>query len=90
MASPPAKDPSAGENKWTEFIEDLWKVHLPHFQDEVKVYDDNCLKFDCVYYGDDEESESDSETWLDKDIEDSVVEVSETKETEKESKLNIS
>ena len=94
MACPQVKDPSAGENKWTEIIEDLWKVHLPHFQDEVKVFDDNCLKFDCVTYGDGEESDSDSETWLDHnipDMEDSVVEVSETKETEKkESELTVS
>ena len=90
MTCPQVKNPSAGENKWTEIIEDLWKVHLPHFQDEVKVYDDHCLKFDCVtlQYGDDEESESDSETWLDyntSDMEDSIVKVSETEETEKES-----
>lgn len=95
MACPQIKDPSAGERKWTEIIEDLWKVHLPHFQDEVKLYDDNCLKFDCVnlQYGDDEESDSDSETWLDQntsDMEDSMEEVSETEETEKQSELTIS
>ena len=95
MTCSQVKDHSAVERKWTEIIEDLWKVHLPHFQDEVKLYDDNCLKFDCVnlQYGNDEESDSDSETWLDQntsDMEDSVEEVSETEETEKESELTMS
>ena len=51
-------------DQWTEIIEDLWK-HLPYFQDEKYLYDDNCLKFDCVklQYGDQEESENESETW---------------------------
>ena len=70
-------------NKWTEIIEDLWK-YLPHFQDEEELYDDNCLKFDCVnlQFGDGEESDSDSETWLHhntSDMEESLVEVNETK-----------
>lgn len=75
---------SAEENKWTEIIEDLWKK-LPHFQDEEDLYDNNCLKFDCValQFGDGEESDSDSETWLHQntsDMEDSFVVVNETKE----------
>ena len=90
MTHSQAQNTPKGEDKWTEIIEDLWKVHLPHFQDEVKVYDDDCLKLDCVtlQYGDDEESESDGETWLDQDIEDSTEETIETKETEEESKLS--
>ena len=90
MTRSQAQNTPKEEEKWTEIIEDLWKVHLPHFQDEVKVYDDNCLKLDCVtlQYGDDEESESDSEPWLDQDIEDSTEDTRETKETEKESKLS--
>ena len=65
--------------KWTEIIEDLWK-YLPHFQDEEQLYDDNCLKFDCVHlqFGDGEESENDSQTWLHhntSDMEESLVEV---------------
>ena len=76
---------SAAKEKWTEIIEDLWKKHLPHFQDEEKLYDDNCLKFDCVtlQFGDREESDSDSETWLHKnttDMKDSRVKVNETEE----------
>lgn len=72
------------EDKWTEIIEDLWK-HLPHFQDVEDLYDDNCLKLNCVtlQFGDGEESESDSETWLQQntsDTEDSLVEVHDTKE----------
>ena len=75
---------SEAEKKWTEIIEDLWK-HLPHFQDEEELYDDHCLKFDCValQFGDGEESDSDSETWLHQntsDMEDSSVVVNETKE----------
>ena len=75
---------SEAEKKWTEIIEDLWK-HLPHFQDEEELYDDHCLKFDCValQFGDGEESDSDSETWLHQntaDMEDSFVAVNETKE----------
>ena len=77
---------STAEDKWTEIIEDLWK-HLPHFQDEEELYDDNCLKFDCVtlQFGDGEESDSDSETWLDQntlDMEDSDEEVTKTEECE--------
>lgn len=48
-------------NKWTEVIEDLWES-LPL---EKYWYDDHCLKFDCVrlQFGDQEESDNDSETW---------------------------
>ena len=47
--------------KWTEVIEDLWKF-LPL---EKYWYNDHCLKFDCVrlQFGDQEESDDDSETW---------------------------
>lgn len=74
------------EDKWTEIIEDLWK-HLPHFQDDEELYDDNCLKFDCValQFGDGEESDSDSETWLHQntsDMEDSYEEVTKKEECE--------
>ena len=83
MAHSQAQNPTVGD-KWTEMIEDLWK-HLPHFQDEEEFYDDHCLKFNCValQFGDGEESDSDSETWLHQnisDIEDPFVEVNETKE----------
>ena len=76
---------STAEEKWTEIIEDLWRKHLPHFQDEEELYDDNCLKFNCValQFGDGEESDSDSETWLHQntsDMEDSFVEVNESSE----------
>lgn len=48
-------------SKWTEIIEDLWQF-LPL---EQHWYDDQCLKFDCVrlQFGDQEESDNDSETW---------------------------
>ena len=77
---------TAVEDKWTEIIEDLWE-HLPHFQDEEELYDDHCLKFDCValQFGDGEESDSDSETWLHQntsDMEDSFVEVESKEECE--------
>ena len=70
--------------KWTEIIEDLWK-HLPHFQDDEELYDDHCLKFDCValQFGDGEESDSDSETWLHQnssDMEDSFEIVQKTED----------
>ena len=73
---------TAVEDKWTEIIEDLWE-HLPHFQDKEELYDDHCLKFDCVtlQFGDGEESDTDSETWLHQntsDMEDSLVEVETT------------
>jgi len=50
--------------KWSEIIENLCK-YLPHLQDEEELYDDNCLKFDCVklQFGDGGESESDDEPW---------------------------
>jgi len=70
--------------QWTEIIVDLWK-YLPHFQDdEEELYDENCLKFDCInlQFGDGEESESDSETWLHhntSDMEESLIEVDEAK-----------
>lgn len=72
------------EDKWTEIIEDLWK-HLPHFQDEKMLYNDECLKFNCVtlQFGDREESDSDSETWPHQstsDMEDSFLKADETKE----------
>ena len=68
-------------DQWTEIIDDLW-MHLPYFDDE-NLYDDKCLKFDCVklQYGDQEESDNDSETWphiLDK--EDAPEKVDEVKE----------
>ena len=71
------------EDKWTEIIEDLWK-HLPHFQDEEELYDDNCLKFDCVtlQFGDGEESDSDSETWLHQNTSDMEVSDDEVTKTE--------
>ena len=55
---------STAQIKWTEIIEDLWK-YLPHFQNEDQLYDENCLKFDCIklQFGDSEESESDDEPW---------------------------
>jgi len=51
--------------QWSEIIEDLWK-HLPHFQDEEQLYDDNCLKSNCIklQFGDDEDSESDDVPWV--------------------------
>ena len=84
MTHSQAQSSSAVEDKWTEIVEDLWK-HLPHFQDVEDLYDDNCLKFNCVtlQFGDGEESDSDSETWLHQntsDTEDSLVEVHDTKE----------
>ena len=83
MAHVQTQSATTAVKKWTEIIEDLWK-HLPHFQDEEELYDDNCLKFDCVnlQFGDGEESDSDSETWLHhntSDMEESLVEVDETK-----------
>ena len=74
------------EDKWTEIIEDLWK-HLPHFQDVEELYDDHCLKFDCVtlQFGHGEESDSDSETWVHQntsDMEDSYEEVTKKEECE--------
>ena len=74
---------STGEDKWTEIIEDLWK-HLPHFQDEEELYDDDCLKFDCVtlQFGDGEESDSDSETWLHQNTSDMEVSDDEVTKTE--------
>ena len=73
---------TAVKDNWTEIIEDLWE-HLPHFQDKEELYDDHCLKFDCVtlQFGDGEESDTDSETWLHQntsDMEDSLVEVETT------------
>ena len=57
---------SANNKKWTENIEDLL-THLPNVQKEEELYDDNCLKLDCIklQFGDDddEESDNDSETW---------------------------
>jgi len=84
MTDSQAQSSAAVEDKWTEIIEDLWK-HLPHFQDVEDLYDDNCLKFNCVtlQFGDEEESDSDSETWLHQntsDMEDSLVEVHDSKE----------
>ena len=72
--------------KWTEIIEDLWK-HLSHFQDDEELYDDHCLKFDCValQFGDGEDSDSDSETWLHQnssDMEDSYEIVHKTEDCE--------
>jgi len=84
MANLQTQTATIAVDKWTEIIEDLWK-YLPHFQDkDVELYDDNCLKFDCVtlQFGDGEESESDSETWLHhntSDMEESLVEVEDTK-----------
>jgi len=57
---------STVQNKWTEIIEDLWK-YLPYLQDEEQLYDENCLKYDCIKLqfgdGDGEENESDDEPW---------------------------
>ena len=55
---------SNAPTKWSEIIEDLWK-YLPRFQDEEQLYDENCLKFECItlQFGDGEESESDNEPW---------------------------
>ena len=77
----PQKSSMVPDTKWTEIIEDLWK-HLPHFQDEKYLYDDKCLKFDCIklQYGDQEESDSDSETWPHQntpDMQESLEEVDE-------------
>ncbi|XP_065913406.1 uncharacterized protein [Dysidea avara] len=59
-----SQNPSTETVQWTEIIEDLWK-YLPHFQDEEQLYDENCLKFDCIklQFGDGEESESGDEPW---------------------------
>lgn len=67
-------------DQWTEII-DLW-MHLPYFHN---LYDEKCLKFDCVklQYGDQEESHNDSETWPHQNIldkEDAPEEVDEVKE----------
>jgi len=55
---------STTQTKWSEIIEDLWN-YLPHLQDEEQLYDEDCLKFDCVrlQFGDGGESESDDEPW---------------------------
>ena len=71
--------------KWSEIIEDLWK-HLSHFKDteNLSLYDENCLKFNCItlqYVDGQESTSSDSITWLHQntsDIEDdSLVETDE-------------
>ena len=80
-------------DKWNEIIEDLWK-HLSHFKDKEKLllYDDSCLKLDCItlqYVDGQESTSSDSITWLHQntsDMEDSLVEIG---KTSSESKLII-
>jgi len=69
MADSQTQDSSTATNKWSEIIEDLWK-YLPHFQDEEQLYDENCLKFDCIklQFGDGEESESDDIPWVQCDL----------------------
>ena len=67
-------------DKWSEIIEDLWE-HLSHFKDKetLSLYDDNCLKLDCItlqYVDGQESTSSDSITWLHQntsDLEDSLV-----------------
>jgi len=63
------QDSSIATSKWSEIIEDLWE-YLPHFQDEEQLYDEGCLKFDCVklQFGDGEESESDDIPWVQCDL----------------------
>ena len=72
-------------DKWSEIIEDLWE-HLSHFKDKenfLSLYDDNCLKLDCItlqYVDGQESTSSDSITWLHQntsDMEDSHVETDE-------------
>ena len=77
--------------KWNEIIQDLWE-HLSHFKDKenLLLYDDGCLKLDCItlqYVDGQESTSSDSITWLHQntsDMEDSLVEIG---ETSSESKL---
>ena len=90
MTHSQAQSPSAVDDKWTEIIEDLWK-HLPHFQDVEEVYDDNCLKFDCIalQFGDGEESDSDSETWLHHNTPDMQRSFAKTPDTKEECKLPL-
>jgi len=55
---------STTQTKWSEVIEDLWN-YLPHLQDEEQLYDEDCLKFDCVklQFGDGDGEESDDKPW---------------------------
>ena len=55
--------------KWSEIIEDLWK-YLPHFQEEEQLYDDNCLKLDCItlQFGDGKESKDYYIPWIECDV----------------------
>lgn len=94
IRSQPQK-PSIVIDNWNEIIGNLWE-HLPHFRDEVYVYDDSCLKLDCIklQYIDQEESGSDSEPWPHQDIpdvEDICEEVDKTKDekAKDESKVSI-
>ena len=65
MTDSQPQESSTAPTKWSEIIEDLWK-YLPHFQDEEQLYDEDCLKFDCVklQFGDGEESDSDDTPWV--------------------------
>lgn len=82
-----SQKPSMVTDKWNEIIEDLWE-HL-HFQDEKYVYDDSCLKLDCVtlQYVDEEESYSDSEPWPHQDASDVKHAQEKVNETRNESKM---
>ena len=80
-----AQSQSQGSSvKWNEIIEDLWE-HLSHFKDKenLLLYDDGCLKLDCItsqYVDGQESTSSDSITWLHQntsDMEDSLVETDE-------------
>ena len=71
--------------QWNEIIKDLWEC-LPHFQDEIYLYDEHCIQFDCVVL---EESDSDSETWPHQntsDIEDEHEEIEDIKDENKMAK----
>ena len=70
---------STAEDKWIEIIEDLW-THLPHFQEEKRSYDDSSLNI-----SDEEESDSESETWLHQNMDYAHVEVTSTQESKDES-----
>ena len=63
--------------RWTEIIEDLWNK-LSQIQNKKKLYSDERLKSECVnqQFGKAEDSESDTDTWVNKstsDVEKSIV-----------------
>lgn len=74
-----SKSQNSSAEPWNELIEDLW-IHLPRFKDEeeLPLYDENCLKLDCRtlrYVYREDSTSNHSITWLDQSTSDTEVEI---------------